>query len=241
MSNLLVEIGNTALKAAWTEGLTLGKTYRYQGEKPVDYILSLTRKEKPTVMVVSSVYSVSVQDTALLAAECGKLLVLDPSHKDILSRYAIPQYLTYDRAASIIAARHLFQGKGCTIIDFGTTLSVDFTAEDGTYAGGNISLGCRTRFKALNRYSRSLPLVDTPENPEILGQGEKPSIESGVVSGIVFEIEGYLNLHPENIAVFTGGDANYFAKRMKSSIFVVCNLVLTGLAIIADGYAQTNG
>ena len=92
-----------------------------------------------------------------------------------------------------------------------------------------------------SRYSRALPLVDTPVNPELVGQGEVSSIESGVVSGIVFEIDGYLNLHPENIAVFTGGDANYFAKRMKSSIFVISNLVLMGLALIADEYAQNIG
>jgi len=126
-------------------------------------------------------------------------------------------------------------------VDFGTTLSVDFTGEDGMYRGGNISLGCRTRFKAINRYSRALPLVDTPQDPEETGHSEVSSIESGVVSGIVFEIEGYLNLHPENIAVFTGGDANYFAKRMKSSIFVICNLVLMGLALIADEYVQKIG
>jgi len=72
----------------------------------------------------------------------------------------------------------------------------------------------------------------------VIGLTEAASLESGVVSGIIFEIEGYLGLYPQNIAVFTGGDANYFAKRMKSSIFVICNLVLMGLALIADEYAQ---
>jgi type III pantothenate kinase len=66
-------------------------------------------------------------------------------------------------------------------------------------------------------------------------------MESGVISGIQFEMEGYLALHPDYIAVFTGGDANYFAKRMKSSIFVICNLVLMGLALIADEYVQKIG
>ena len=77
-----------------------------------------------------------------------------------------------------------------------------------------------------------------PQNPEVVGLSETASIASGVVSGIVFEIEGYLNLYPDNIVVFTGGDANYFAKRMKSSIFAICNLVLMGMALIADEYVQ---
>ena len=241
MSNLLIEIGNTAVKAAWSDRMTLGKTFRYQGEKSMEFILSLTKKEKPAVMVVSSVYPLSDQDITVLEAECEKLLILDRNHKELLIERGLPAYLSYDRAASILASRYLFRGKGCTIVDFGTTMSVDFTSGEGQYQGGNISLGCRTRFKAINRYSRALPLVDTPDNPDTVGQGEVSSIESGVVSGIVFEIEGYLNLHPENITVFTGGDANYFAKRMKSSIFVICNLVLMGLALIADEYVQKIG
>lgn len=239
MSNLLIEIGNTALKASWSQRMTLGKTFRYQGEKVIDFILSLTEKEKPSVMVVCSVFALSEQDIQTLKGECSSLLVLDKNHKDLLLKNGLPSYLSYDRAASIAAARYLFKGRGCTIVDFGTTLSIDFTSEDGSYTGGNISLGCRTRFKALQRYSRALPLVEIPSQADVIGQSEISSIESGVVSGILFEIEGYLNLYPDHIVVFTGGDANYFAKQMKSSIFVICNLVLMGLALMADEYAQS--
>ena len=238
MSNLLVEIGNTALKAAWSERMTLGKTFRYQGEKYLDYLLTITRKEKPAVMVVASVYPLPEADIKVMEGECGFLLVLDSEHREDLLSHGLPTYLSYDRAASILAARYLFRGRGCTIVDFGTTLTVDFTGEDGLYRGGNISLGCRTRLKAINRYSRVLPLTDIPAEPEVIGHSEVTSIGNGVVSGIIFEIEGYLNLHPENITVFTGGDANYFAKRMKSSIFVICNLVLMGLALLADEYVR---
>ena len=238
MANLLVEIGNTALKAAWSDGMTLGKTFRYQGEKGMDFIVSLLVREKPAVLVVASVSPLSESDCQLLRKECGHLLLLDRDHEEALLSHGLPAYLSYDRAASILAARYLFRGMGCTIVDFGTTLSVDFTGADGIYEGGNISLGCRTRFKALNRYSRALPLVNTPESCGVLGRTETSSIESGVVSGIQFEIEGYLDLHPENIVVFTGGDANYFAKRMKSSIFVICNLVMMGLALMADEYVK---
>ena len=31
MQNLIIDIGNTAVKAAWAEGPTIGKTFRYQG------------------------------------------------------------------------------------------------------------------------------------------------------------------------------------------------------------------
>ena len=236
MANLLIEIGNTALKAAWSEGMTLGKTFRYQGEKVIDYICSLTARERPDLMVVSCVYPLSAYDADRLSRECGKMVLLDGNHPQILGKYGLPTWLTYDRAASILAVRHLFQGRGCTLFDFGTTLTVDLIDASGSYLGGNISPGCRTRFKALNKYSRSLPRIATPEKTDLVGTSLEGSIASGVISGILFEIEGYLALHPENVAVFTGGDANYFAKRMKNSIFAVCNLVLMGLALIAEEY-----
>ena len=238
MANLIIDIGNTAVKASWSEGMTLGKTFRYQGEKVRSFIISLTEKEKPEIMVISSVYEISGPDEAAFRKECDKLLLLDSAHTDILKENMLPEYLTYDRAASIMAARYLFRGKGCTVVDFGTTLTIDFTDEEGRYSGGNVSLGCRTRFKALNRYSRALPLIDSPEEVPVTGDTFTTSVASGVISGIMFEIDGYIGLHPDNIVGFTGGDANYFAKRMKNSIFVVSNLVLMGLAIIADRYVK---
>ena len=40
LQNLIIDIGNTAVKAAWSEGATIGKTFRYQGEKVRNFILS---------------------------------------------------------------------------------------------------------------------------------------------------------------------------------------------------------
>jgi type III pantothenate kinase len=233
MADLIIDIGNTALKAAWADGMTLGKTYRYQGERMLDFIISLISKSRPEKMVLSSVRTFSAQAVEKLRNECGKLIIMD---EKMLEEYGLPSYMTPDRAASVIASRYLFRGRKCTVFDFGTTLTVDFIDEEGRFEGGNVSPGCRTRFKALHRYSKSLPLIDSPDEIIEKGTDIASSVSSGVISGIMFEIEGYMSRYPENIAVFTGGDAIYFAKRMKNSIFVVCNLVLMGLALIADGY-----
>ena len=240
MANLLVEIGNTAVKAAWSEGSVLGKTVRYQGERVMNFISSLIDRQTPLVLTVASVRNVTPEERETLEDLCQYLLLLDPSHPDLLSPYGVPEYLSYDRAASLVAATHLFKGKACTVFDLGTTLTVDLIDAQGRYEGGDISLGCRTRFKALNRYSKALPLVNMPAAGRPSGDPLTSSIETGVISGIMFEIEGYIRSNPENIVIFTGGDAIYFAKRMKNSIFVVCNLGLMGLAIITDEYVKKN-
>lgn len=240
MANLLVVTGNTALKAAWSDGVTIGKTFRYQGEKMLEYLLTLMEKDKPEVLTIASVYGVNKEDEIILSRKCSHLVILDSSHTHYLLKYDFPEYLTPDRAAGLVAARFLFKNKSCTVFDFGTTLTVDFLGSDGRYLGGNVSPGCMTRFKALNRYSKALPLVDIPANVSPEGDSLQSSIESGVVFGIMFEIEGYVKTHQDNIVIFTGGDAIYFAKKMKNSIFVVCNLELMGLAIITEDYVSKN-
>ena len=233
MANLLIDIGNTALKASWADGMTLGRTSRYQGENIMDYILSLISEAKPETLVLSSIRTLSQKDISVLQQNCGRLIYIDES---VAGKYGIPTFLSPDRIASLVASRYLFKGRGCTVFDFGAMLTVDFLDKDGNYEGGNISLGCRTRFRSLNRYSKNLPLLEKQEQITEKGHDLNSSIYAGVISGIVFEIHGYLIQNPENITVFTGGDAIYFAKRIKNSIFVVCNLVLMGLALIALEY-----
>lgn len=238
MSNLLIEMGNTALKAVWAEGDTLGKTIRYQGEKTIEFIQHITEKEKPNVMVLASVRDISSQDEDVLKTLCRELVLIDKKHPSILRAYGLPEYLSPDRAAGVIAVRKLFAGRECLVFDFGTILSIDFISEDGSYLGGNVSLGCRTRFKAINRYSKNLPLVNTPKELTSIGSTLVSSVEAGVMLGIKFEVDAYIASRPESVVIYTGGDANLFVRYTRNSAFVVNNLVLMGLAVISLDYEK---
>ena len=238
MSNLLIEMGNTALKAVWAEGDTLGKTIRYQGEKTLEFIQHITEKEKPNVMVLASVRDISSQDEDVLKTLCRELVLIDKKHPSILRAYGLPEYLSPDRAAGVIAVRKLFAGRECIVFDFGTILSIDFISEDGSYLGGNVSLGCRTRFKAINRYSKNLPLVNTPKELTSIGSTLVSSVEAGVMLGIKFEVDAYIASRPESVVIYTGGDANLFVRYTRNSAFVVNNLVLMGLAVISLDYEK---
>lgn len=238
MSNLLIEMGNTALKAVWAEVDTLGKTIRYQGEKTIEFIQHITEKEKPNVMVLASVRDISSQDEDVLKTLCRELVLIDKKHPSILRAYGLPEYLSPDRAAGVIAVRKLFAGRECIVFDFGTILSIDFISEDGSYLGGNVSLGCRTRFKAINRYSKNLPLVNTPKELTSIGSTLVSSVEAGVMLGIKFEVDAYIASRPDSVVIYTGGDANLFVRYTRNSAFVVNNLVLMGLAVISLDYEK---
>lgn len=231
-------MGNTALKAVWAEGDTLGKTIRYQGEKTIEFIQHITEKEKPNVMVLASVRDISSQDEDVLKTLCRELVLIDKKHPSILKAYGLPEYLSPDRAAGVIAVRKLFAGRECIVFDFGTILSIDFISEDGSYLGGNVSLGCRTRFKAINRYSKNLPLVNTPKELTSIGSTLVSSVEAGVMLGIKFEVDAYIASKPESVVIYTGGDANLFVRYTRNSAFVVNNLVLMGLAVISLDYEK---
>ena len=108
----------------------------------------------------------------------------------------------------------------------------------GAFRGGCISPGMKTRFRALHDYTAKLPLCAATESEELAGLTTRQAIELGVMNGIAFEIEGYAARMRSQIddlcVIFTGGDANFFVKRIKNTIFANCNLVFCGLNRILE-------
>ena len=67
-----------------------------------------------------------------------------------------------------------------------------------------------------------------------IGNSTNQSIHSGVVNGITFEIDGFINSNYINtknfIIILTGGDAEFLAKRLKNTIFANSNFLLESLS-----------
>jgi len=85
----------------------------------------------------------------------------------------------------------------------------------------------------LNDYTKNLPLLKPQEIDFLMAKNTKEAIISGVQNGLRFEIEKYIeNLSNQNkdfISILTGGDTNFFAKKIKNPIFAQPNLVAIGL------------
>ena len=129
------------------------------------------------------------------------------------------------------------------IVDFGTAITVDYVSGDGTYCGGVISPGMRMRFQALHRFTARLPLCGETDEERLYGTTTTSCIEQGVMNGITFEIEGYIERfrqkNSEICIIFTGGAAKNFAKRIKNTIFADCELVFSGLNRILEFNAES--
>ena len=128
------------------------------------------------------------------------------------------------------------------MVDFGTAITFDMVTAAGEYLGGNISPGAMTRYRALHDYTATLPLLSLPESVTQLGDSSASAVGSGVAQGIIYEVEGYIRemsaRYEDMKIIFTGGDANYFAKRLKNAIFATCDLIIYGLNTILEYNAK---
>lgn len=242
VTNFLIDIGNSNCKVAFERDGKLTEIIRSPRLDTLEFILSVIEGRRLDVIVLSTVKEDDPRMEEILRTQCRKLVVLnEKTELPFQLKYSFPdETLGADRRAAALAVAMLFPGKDCLKFDFGTALTIDHISKEGEYLGGNISLGMQSRFKALNAFTKRLPLIKPdPEIPEV-GVTTTGAMTAGVVLGLIFEVEGYIKKNPGHIVVFTGGDAFYFAKKLKNSIFVVQNLVLTGLAQIADYYTDCN-
>jgi len=130
------------------------------------------------------------------------------------------------------------EGRNVLIVDFGTAVTIDLVTADATYRGGCISPGVQLRFGALHDHTAALPLCRPSDEEGLQGLTTEEAVTRGVMNSVAFEIEGYIRRMEAQIdglcVIFTGGDAKYFVKRIKNTIFASCNLVYCGLERILE-------
>ena len=147
--------------------------------------------------------------------------------------YKTPNTLGVDRIALVAAAVKQFPNTNVLIIDAGTCITFDFVDVNASYLGGAISPGIKMRYKALNKFTANLPLIDALELHDFIGKNTEESIISGVLNGVKNEINGiiedYYLKYLDLTVVLTGGDTNFLSKQLKSSIFANQNFLLQGL------------
>lgn len=233
--NLVVDIGNTRTKAALFNESELAEDFIYTGslKSCVDEIFSKYHQIHNTI-----ISTVKKTDDELLDIiknkTTGKLIELNASTPvPIKNLYLSPESLGKDRLAAVVGAYTIYKDSNVLIIDAGTAITYDFLNSKGEYSGGNISAGMEMRFKALNQYTAKLPKYSSTTGFPDMGYNTETAIISGVLKGIIFEIEGYISLfsgkYKELKIIITGGDADFFVKNLKKPIFVIPNLILTGL------------
>ncbi len=245
MMNLIIDQGNTVSKlAVFNKGeIALRLT---EPELNVS-ILKVILKEYPEISdcIISSVADYSKDIPGFLKDNLNNLIILNSeTYLPIVNNYSTKETLGYDRIADAVGAFSIYPGNNVLIIDAGTAITIDLLTSKGEFYGGNISPGLDLRFRALNEFTKKLPLIEKVEVYPLLGKSTAEAILAGVINGAVFEMDGYIDILKSQYSdlkiILTGGDIKFFDKKLKNSIFAHSNLNLTGLNRILEYNVEKN-
>lgn len=228
--NLAIDIGNSFIKAGIFDGEEMIQSYHFLKEGDVE---GLIERFRPRHVIISSV-SGKEERFVTLAERLAGVLVLKPGLKlPVVNKYKTPETLGADRLAAAAGAAVLYPGSDTLVIDSGTCITYEFINEKNEYLGGAISPGIEMRLKALHTFTGKLPLIDRANNPVLTGGNTQECIRSGVLNGVVAEVEGiiaqYRQAFPGLKVILCGGDTSFFESKIKETIFAVPDLVLIGL------------
>jgi type III pantothenate kinase len=260
--NLVIDQGNSSAKIALFEGDALVKVFHTEALSE-GLLFEIIREFRPKAGILCSVKeqfqrpviprltrdllkkNADCQEIAGQARndnQCQKTFETVPFFElnyqlplPLTLNYQTPETLGMDRIAAAVGAAAQKPATPLLIIDIGTAITIDYVSAEGVYNGGNISPGVDLRFKALHQFTGRLPLVNEKGDIPPLGYDTETAIRSGVIKGIIRELDSYIDEYKKKYNIFTfltGGHAFYFESKLKNAIFADGNLVLKGLNAI---------
>ena len=192
--NLIIDVGNSFIKFALFDA---NKLIDFKSEKIIDWETALENFINGRRIKKIIFSTVSIDSDILLA----KLLLIAPVLKmsthlkfPINIKYKSIETLGTDRLCGTIGALVLYGKTNTLVIDCGTCITYNFLEGGNDFIGGSISPGIELRYKALHSFTKNLPYLETKgKKPQLLGSDTNSSIESGVLNGVLFEMEGAID------------------------------------------------
>ena len=235
--NLIIDVGNSFVKLAVFNDDKIIHKDSIEKEfllKKINYLKKSYDRIKKAI--ISSVGKLNDEDIKTIKKSFDLTVLNSKTKLPFSNLYSTPKTLGVDRIALVCASVYQFPKNNVLIIDIGTCITYDFVTEKNEYLGGAISPGIRMRYKSLNNLTANLPLLDTEIPESFIGRSTNKSIHSGVVNGVLKEMDGvieqYRHEYLDLTVILTGGDANFLSKQLKSSIFANSNFLLEGLNYI---------
>lgn len=231
--NLVIDIGNTQGKAAVFLREALLEKKIFPREEILQAIEQFYREYPIKKGIISSVAGLDENSSAFIRINYDFIFLGPDTIVPFENRYKTPQTLGVDRIALMSAASVQYPNLPVLVIDAGTCITYDLLTEENQYFGGAISPGIDMRYKALHQFTANLPLLVKEEEIPVVGDTTRSAMHSGVLNGIILEIDGIIAQQKSNnkklTVILTGGDTNFLSKKVKSTIFAQPNFLLEGL------------
>ena len=241
---LTIDVGNSRIKVAVFEHNKQVDFFIFETNEALKNFENIFQKY-PNLqkIILSSVGKLDEEVVNFIKSQFQTEIIDHKSKFPFTNFYATPETLGIDRMVLAAGATLMYPNQNRLIVDAGTCITYDFVNAENQYLGGAISPGIKIRYKSLNNYTSKLPLLTISEDFEIIGNSTKSAIHSGVINGVIFEIEGFISQYSlknqDLTIILTGGDAEFLAKRLKSTIFANSNFLLESLNLLSL-YTQKN-
>ena len=184
-TTLVIDAGNTRIKAGVFTGDDLKEVF-YFGNQDWHSLKTFLLEYHFDRSILSSVRS-EKETNWLLQMMPNSIHFKNFVDLPIKNHYQTPETLGSDRLANIIAVNYLTDN-AALVIDIGTCIKFDLIDSNHCYLGGSISPGINLRYKSLESFTGSLPLVEEYSLPPLIGNSTVSCIHSGVMQGIQGEI-----------------------------------------------------
>jgi type III pantothenate kinase len=237
-TTLCIDWGNTLVKAAlFNVDGEMVETQQFSENEAAAGIKGMIDAHQPKAGILCSVTDQSAEVEKQLKAQIPGFIKLDSNTRlPVMNAYSSPESLGADRLALAVGIQDAFPGQNCLAVGLGTCITYNFVQKNKAFRGGAISPGMQMRLKAMHDYTNKLPEVDAGGELLLLGYDTPSCMRSGAIFGMAAEIDGmvaaFADQYPDFNAVLTGGDAPYFASKLKSKIFADPDLLLKGLNLI---------
>jgi type III pantothenate kinase len=237
--NLVIDIGNTLTKVAIFDKNEITEKKVFNDSQSDQLLYYVKNNLSADGIIISAVTDIKPALNKLFRNNTNFIELDEFTPVPVTNQYNTPATLGKDRLAAVVGGKLYYTDKNLLVISAGTCITYDFISVDNIYHGGAISPGLLMRFKALHIFTSGLPLLDMNEHfDKLIGQTTEESIQSGVLNGVVAEIECIVSKYkaqfPDFKAILSGGDFKFLGNRLNNRIFAVPDLVLTGLNKILE-------
>ncbi len=234
---LCLDFGNTRLKAALFDDDVLTEEISLLNDD-VSTLETIINNYQPQKSILSSVINHNENIEHLLNVRTQFHKLSHQTKINFTTPVGKPETIGADRLALCAAAVHFYPHKNNLVVGLGSCITYNFINQNHEFLGGSISPGMEMRFKALHTFTAKLPIVNKDWNFPLLGFDTKTNIQSGILAGMGFEIQGFIQAYEEKYGnfnvVLTGGDSAYFARRLKNKIFADANFLFKGLYALSE-------
>lgn len=239
--NLLVDIGNSRVKWAYSDGAQLHElgAHEHRGAGDFAYIARDRADIPARVVAVSTVPALARAFMQALQTRWGvepEWVQAQAAGFGIINRYTEPARLGADRWALLVGARRHVAGAVCAI-DCGTALTFNVLDADGNFLGGAIMPGLTSQLACLQARTAGVQ-VRGGRAHDVLARNTEDAVAAGIAIGSAGAVARIVGEYRARVGtalrvLLTGGDAARLQDHLDIEAEPVPDLVLRGLAYIA--------